>query len=410
MRIEIPSGLETDRDSNKEKTSGLAARFRTAMNKFRGVPVETNLSAYWKTVGNIHAVGGRQALNRKSDENLREISRALASRVREGLPPEQAAVDVFALVYEASSRTLGLIPHDVQLITALAMVDGRIAELPTGEGKTLAAVFPASLLALTGRGVHILTFNDYLARRDAAWMLPIYRLLGLTVGFIQEGMSTEQKRKAYSCDVSYATAKEAGFDFLRDQLTYDRNECVHRPFHVALVDEADSILIDEARIPLVISELAGRADPLPQLLAPLIRRLRPGQDYRTDEEHRNVFLTDEGLEHLEALLRRGNLYASENERLLAAVNCALHAEALLKRDVDYIVRRDRIEIVDEFTGRVMDRRHWPDGLQAAVEAKENLARRSEGRILGSITLQHYFRLYPRLCGMTATARPSAAEL
>jgi preprotein translocase subunit SecA len=296
------------------------------------------------------------------------------------------------------------------MVAGLAMLERRIAELPTGEGKTLAAVFPAYLQALTGRGVHILTFNDYLARRDAAWMGPIYRLLGLSVGFVREGMSKPEKRSAYACDVSYATAKEAGFDFLRDQLAHETDDLVHRPFHVALVDEADSILVDEARIPLVISGAAGEFNTDAERLAPLIRRLVPGRDYETDEEKSNVFPTDAGLEKLEQSLGCGDLYSSHNEQLLAAVHCALHAEVLLQRDVDYIVRNGRIEIVDEFTGRIMEKRHWPDGLQAAVEAKENLFRGSEGRILGSITLQHYFRLYPQLCGMTATAQPSAAEL
>jgi preprotein translocase subunit SecA len=296
------------------------------------------------------------------------------------------------------------------MIAGLAMLERTIAELPTGEGKTLAAVFPAYLQALSGGGVHILTFNDYLARRDAAWMGPIYRLLGLSVGFVQEGMSKPEKRNAYACDITYATAKEAGFDFLRDQLAHEMDDLVHRSFHVALVDEADSILVDEARIPLVISGAAGELSGDAERLAPLVRRLVPGQDYEIDEEKRNVFPTDAGLTKLETDLGCGDLYSSRNELLLAAIHCALHAEVLLQRDVDYIVRNGRIEIVDEFTGRIMEKRHWPDGLQAAVEAKENLFRKSEGRILGSIALQHYFQLYPKLCGMTATARPSAAEI
>jgi preprotein translocase subunit SecA len=322
----------------------------------------------------------------------------------------KAIVEAFALVYEACGRTLGLFPHDVQMIAGLTMLERKIAELPTGEGKTLAAVFPAYLQALPGRGVHVLTFNDYLARRDSAWMGPIYRLLGLDVGVVQEGMSKPEKRRAYACDITYATAKEAGFDFLRDQLGQKKDDLVHRPLHLAIVDEADSILIDEARIPLVISGAAGELNVDAGRLAPLILRLVPGRDYEVDEERRNVFPTDVGLAILELSLGCGNLYSAQNEQLLAAIHCALHAEVLLQRDVDYIVRDGRIAIVDEFTGRIMEKRHWPDGLQAAVEAKENLFRRSEGRILGSITLQHYFRLYPKLCGMTATAQSSAAEL
>ena len=290
------------------------------------------------------------------------------------------------------------------------MADGKIAELPTGEGKTLAAVFTASSFALAGRPVHVLTFNDYLARRDAAWMGPAYRLLGLSVGAAQEGMDKPAKRAAYACDVTYATAKEAGFDYLRDRLAYEPGELVHRPFAAALVDEADSILIDEARIPLVISGTAGASGVDASRLAAVVRALERGRDYETDAENANVFPTDAGIRRIETLLESGNLFAPENETLLAAVHCALHARLLLERDVDYIVRDGRIEIVDEFTGRVMDKRHWPDGLQAAVEAKEGVRRGAEGRILGSITLQHFFRLYPTLCGMTATAAPSAREI
>lgn len=392
------------------KQRSTAAKLRSALNKLRGLPVEVSLSLCWRSVERIHDFRKSQGLGKKTDAELKQLSGALALRLRSGQPLESLAVEAFALVFEASRRTLGLAAHDVQIIAGLAMCGRRIIELPTGEGKTLAAVFPAFLFGLLGRGVHVLTFNDYLARRDAAWMEPIYRLLGQSVGCIQERMSKILKREAYACDVTYATAKEAGFDFLRDQLVHETDEAVHRPFHVALVDEADSILIDEARVPLVISGKTGELNRLAGQLAPLIWRLTPGEDYTADEGNRTVFLTDGGLDKLEGSLGCGNLYAFENEHLLAAVHCALHAQALLRRDVDYIVRNGRIEIVDEFTGRVMDRRHWPEGLQAAVEAKERLHPTCEGRVLGSITLQHFFRLYPKLCGMTATARPSALEL
>ena len=405
---EIP--YDPDNGETPIKTMGPGVKLRAAFNKARGIPVEIDLGPYSRTVARIHDFWKDRGLDRLPDDGLKGLSLDLARRLKAGLSPEIAVPEAFAIIYEAARRSLGLVPHDVQLVAGLAMCGRRIAELPTGEGKTLAAVFPASLFAMTGRGVHILTFNDYLARRDAAWMGPIYRLLGLSVGFIQEGRAPAGKREAYACDVTYATAKEAGFDFLRDGLAYEGADLVHRPFHMALLDEADSILVDEARIPLVIAGLTGRPDRDAGRLAALARDLVPGRDYTTDDEKRNVFLTDPGLERTEGLLGCGNLYAPGNEALLAAVHCALHAEALLKRDVDYIVRDGRIEIVDEFTGRVMDKRHWPDGLQAAVEAKEDVLRKSEGRILGSITLQYFFRLYPRLCGMTATAQPSAAEL
>ena len=385
-------------------------KLRDAYNRAAGVPIELDLGQRRKTLGRIQAVRSARDLDARSDAELAALAAELGGRLKSGISADDGTVEAFALVDEAARRALGLTPHDAQLLAGLAMAEGKIAELATGEGKTLAAVFPAGLFALSGKGVHILTFNDYLARRDAAWMGPVFRRLGLTVGFVQEGMSKPQKREAYACHVTYATAKEAGFDFLRDQLAYGEDEITLRPFGAAIVDEADSILIDEARIPLVISGVAGELNADAARLAPLIRGLRPGLDYTTDEERRNVFPTEAGLETLERRLGCGNLYSAENEQLLAAIHCALHAETLLERDVDYIVRQGTIEIVDEFTGRVMDKRHWPDGLQAAVEAKENLSRKSEGRILGSITLQHYFRLYPTLCGMTATARPSAAEL
>jgi preprotein translocase subunit SecA len=400
----------------KNPPSALSAKLKTAFNRFRGIPVETDLAAYARTVETIRAVHQRDGLVERSDAEIGLLAASLRQRLAEGprapsaRDRESARIEAFALVLEASRRATGLAAHDVQLIAGLAMTDGRIAELPTGEGKTLAAVFTASAFALLGRPVHILTFNDYLARRDAAWMGPAYRLLGLSVGAVQEGLDKPAKKAAYACDVTYATAKESGFDYLRDRLAYEPDELVHRPFAVALIDEADSILIDEARIPLVISGAAGAPGLDVERLAAVVRDLERGRDFETDAENANVFPTDAGIRRVESVLGCGNLFTSENETLLAAVHCALHARLLLERDVDYIVRDGRIEIVDEFTGRVMDKRHWPDGLQAAVEAKEGVRRGSEGRILGSIALQHYFRLYPTLCGMTATAEPSAREL
>ncbi len=381
-------------------------KLKGLFNRLHGKQVETDLSPYLIVLDKIR---GHRFENLSSSE-LKAKSEDLIIRVRSSIPLDDRVTEAFALVNEASRRAVGLDPFDCQIVAGLAMARGKVAELPTGEGKTLAAVFPAYLHALSGRGVHVLTFNDYLARRDAAWMGPVYESLGIKVGCIQEGMSGRDKRAAYACDVTYATAKEAGFDFLRDQICLEREELVQRPFYLALVDEADSILIDEARVPLVISGIGERDAWDASRLAAAAKALIPGRDYETDDENRNVFLLDPGQERVERLFRCGNLFAQKNQRLLEALYCALHAEALLRRDIDYIVRRDKIEIVDEFTGRVVDNRHWPDGLQAAVEAKEGLARRSEGRILGSITLQHYFRLYPRLCGMTATARPSADEM
>ena len=364
-------------------------------------PVETDLGQYHEIVARIR----QHDCSHLSNAELRE--RALAQRER---PADERELEAFALVCEATRRSLHVDPFDVQLVAGLAMARGRVAELPTGEGKTLAAVFPACLHALDGYGVHVLTFNEYLARRDAAWMGPVFQRLGLSVGCAREGLSPCEKRAAYACDVTYATAKEAGFDFLRDRLVQRREDLVHRTFHCALVDEADSILIDEARIPLVIAEVEKRATDEARELAALARTLVHGRDFETDAEHRNIFLLDPGIERVESALGDADLYAADNQVRLQAIHNALHAEALLRRDVDYVVRDGRVEIVDEWTGRVVEKRHWPDGLQAAVEAKEGIARRSRGRILGSITLQHFFSLYPVLAGMTATARSAAHEL
>ena len=282
--------------------------------------------------------------------------------------------------------------------------------MQTGEGKTLAASMPAALNALTAEGVHVLTFNDYLARRDADWMGPIYRMLGLSVGFVQQGMSPDERRRAYSSDVTYVTAKEAGFDHLRDLLAMDTRDTVHRPFHFALVDEADSLLIDEARVPLVVAGHVGREVSAAPRLAALVASLSAGLHFDTDEYGRDAELTEAGIEQVERALDCGSLHDERNYLLLTQLNCALHARALLRRDVDYIVRDGRIQIVDEFTGRVVTDRHWPDGLQAALEAKEGLERRPDGRILGSLTLQRFLGGYRRMCGMTGTASDAATEL
>jgi preprotein translocase subunit SecA len=384
------------------------SRAKRVFREVTGNPVQKDFDEYWRTVESVKATD----LSAKSDSYLSEriaVARLLgAGQANPGIH-HYIEVEIFAIVREAARRTIGLNPFDVQLIAGLAMGRGCIAELPTGEGKTLAAVFTACLRSLAGQSVHVLTFNDYLARRDAAWMGPIYSMLGLNVGCIQEGMSPSEKRAAYACDVTYGAAKEVGFDFLRDQIAYDRESLVHRPFHFALVDEADSILIDEARIPLVISGAEGTAIWDTHRLVSIVNALIPGRDFETDDEHRNVFLTDAGLEHVESLLGCGSLYAAENQSLLEATHCALHAHALLRRDVDYIVRNKRIEIVDEYTGRVVEKRHWPDGLQAAVEAQEGLSRKTQRKVLGSITLQHFFNLYPAIGGMTGTAQSAADE-
>ncbi len=299
---------------------------------------------------------------------------------------------------------------DVQLLGALALADGCIAEMQTGEGKTLAAVPAVIWLAKAARGVHVMTVNDYLARRDAAWMGGIYRRLGFSVGCIQQGMAAADRKRAYACDITYATANEIGFDYLRDQLALHVDEQVHRPFEAALLDEADSILIDEARIPLVIA--GGEADQESMAIGAdrVVRRFQSGWHFAIEQHFRNVSLTDAGIHAVEAAFRCGNLFAEDNLSLLSAVQDALHAHALLRRDVDYIVKDGVVESVDEFKGRIAQDRRWPAGLHTAIEAKEGVALRTQGRILGSITLQNLMTLYPRLCGMTGTAATQAEEL
>ncbi len=374
-------------------------------NKVRGVPVEWDLSSYHKILVDINAFD----LDNVSEEDLKNRSARLVEQAKQGVSPDNMLIEAYALVRETARRTIGLRPFDVQIIAGIALHKGKLVEMNTGEGKTLAAAFPAYLKALSGKGVHVLTFNDYLARRDAAWMGPIYTFLGLGVGCIQEGMSSKDRKRAYQADITYCTAKQAGFDFLRDQLCYRGEDQVQRAFHFAVVDEADSILIDEARIPLVIAGGAEKQKTDPGRLAQIAKSLKEDVDFETDEGKRNIYLTPKGLQRIEGILECKNLHASENTGLLAKLNQALLAEFLLHRDVDYIVRKGRIEIVDEFTGRVVQDRHWPEGLQSAVEAKEKLRLGAGGPILGSITLQHFMELYPRICGMTATALPAASE-
>ncbi|HEX6967377.1 MAG TPA: accessory Sec system translocase SecA2, partial [Micromonosporaceae bacterium] len=313
-------------------------------------------------------------------------------------------VEICAIGREAARRGLDQRPYDVQLLGAMALLSGKVAEMATGEGKTLTAAIAAYGHVRLGNGpVHVLTVNDYLARRDAEWMAPVYRLLGLTVGWVTESSTPEERREAYARDVTYVSVSEAGFDYLRDQLVTDVADRVQRTLGTAIVDEADSILIDEARVPMVLAGMVpGEQDPV-HAAAALVRELRPGKHYRIADDGRSVAFTSAGLAAVEAKLGGINLYADENVAQLSALNVALHAHALLKRDVDYIVRNGTVELIDEMRGRVAQRRRWPDGLQAAVEAKEGLDATAEGEVLNTITVQAYIGLYRTVCGMTATA-------
>ncbi len=367
-----------------------------------------DLTPYKPALDKINQIG--EQLRTETDEELVAIGKDLRNQVAKSVDIKPLLHESFALTREVAFRKLGMRHYDVQILAGLGMAEGKLVEMQTGEGKTLAAVLPAAFYGLRGEGVHILTFNDYLAKRDAEWMRPVYEFLGLSVGSIQEGMSLDDRKAAYLSDVTYATAKEAGFDFLRMHLVREKTDRVQRPFNYAIVDEADSILIDEARVPLVIAGEKASSEADPYAIAGLIATFEKQVDWETDEHDRHVLLTDQGIDKVESFFSCGDLHADKNYLLLTEVNQALHARVLLHRDKDYIVRDGRIEIVDEFTGRVVDDRRWPDGLQEALEAKEGLAIQPGGRILGSIAMQNFVRQYPKLAGMTATAVAGAEEL
>jgi preprotein translocase subunit SecA len=341
----------------------------------------------------------RDELSGLTDEQLKSAAKDLTADV----------VETFALTAVIAERVLGLRMFDVQILGALALQRGDIAEMQTGEGKTLAAVPAVIWYARQDRGTHVLTANDYLAGRDAAWMRGIYEWFRLSVGHISQTMTTEQRRAAYLCDVTYATANEIGFDFLRDSLARSTDELVQRPFAFAVIDEADSILIDEARIPLVIAGGVPEDSVFAYRVDSLVAELHPHRHYSLDEFARNVQLTDSGIRRVESVLGCGSLFDAENLRILTAVQDALHAHALLRRNVDYVVKDGSIEMVDEFKGRIAENRRWPAGLQSAVEAKERVKLKTQGRILGSITVQSLVRMYNRICGMTGTAATQADE-
>jgi preprotein translocase subunit SecA len=349
--------------------------------------------------------GFRKVLRERTGdiEDQKERRRAEAEVLLELLP------EAFAVVREVSKRTLGMRHFDVQLVGGIVLHEGTIAEMRTGEGKTLVATLPVYLNALTGRGVHVVTVNDYLARRDAQWMGPVYTSLGLTVGVIVHGLDDAERQAAYASDVAYGTNNEFGFDYLRDNMKFDLADYVQRELNFAIVDEVDSILIDEARTPLIISGPAEESTDKYYKINRIIPNLKKETDFTIEEKTRTVALTDEGNSRVEKLLNAGNLYDPANVDLVHHVHQALKAHALFHRDVDYVVKDDEVIIVDEFTGRLMPGRRWSDGLHQAVEAKENVKIENENQTLASITFQNYFRLYNKLAGMTGTADTEAAE-
>jgi preprotein translocase subunit SecA len=341
----------------------------------------------------------------KIDAREEELTELTDEELTEAAGKAETYVEICAIGREAARRALDQRAFDVQLIGVMAMLDYRVAEMATGEGKTLAAAIAAYGHVRLGRGpVHVITVNDYLARRDAQWMEPVYTLLGLTVGWVNESSTHDERVAAYACDVTYVSVSEGGFDFLRDQLVTDVAERVKRAHRTAIVDEADSILIDEARVPMVLAGgIAQGRNSKHIAAAKLVRMLKPGRDYEVADDGRSAALTDAGLARIEKKLGGVDLYDGANSEQLSVINVALHAHALLRRDVDYIVRGDRVELIDEMRGRVAQRRRWPDGLQAAVEAKEGITATAEGEILNTITVQAYIALYEHVCGMTATA-------
>lgn len=354
-------------------------------------------------------------IERLTDQQLRAKTDEFKSRLAAGETLDDILVEAFAVVREASRRTLGLRPFEVQFVGALALHHGMIAEMKTGEGKTLVASIVAYLNALEGKGVHVVTVNDYLARRDAETMGKIYNFLGLSVGTIVHGLTDEQRREQYNCDITYATNNELGFDYLRDNMKFYSSELVMRPFNYAIVDEVDSILIDEARTPLIISGAAEDSADLYISVDAVMPNLTK-EDYEVDEKQRTVVLTEDGNEHIEQLLQQAgllkteNLYDLQNIAIVHHVNNALKAHTLFKRDVDYVVKDDKVIIIDEFTGRMMEGRRYSDGLHQALEAKEHVKVEMENQTLASITFQNFFRMYKKLSGMTGTAATEAQEL
>ena len=374
---------------------------------------ERYLKRLGKDVDAINAL--EPAMEALSDDELRARTETLRQRCTDGEPLDDLLIEAFATVREGAKRTLGQRHFDVQLLGGMVLHNGMIAEMKTGEGKTLVATLAVYLNALCGKGVHVVTVNDYLAQRDAGWMGQIYEFLGLTVGVIVHGLSDEERREAYAADVTYTTNNELGFDYLRDNMKFHLEEMVQREFNFAIVDEVDSILIDEARTPLIISGPVEDSSEAYRQVDVIIPKLTE-PDYEIDEKARAVTMTDEGVEHAEQLLAEAglleagvSLYDISSVSTLHHVNQALRAHKLFSRDTDYIVKDDRVVIVDEFTGRMMEGRRYSDGLHQALEAKENVSVQNENQTLASITFQNYFRIYPKLAGMTGTAMTEAGE-
>lgn len=383
-------------------------KFRYLHKKLNGSTLEYDLSPYEDTVHQIYKY--HKTILQYSDLELKYLIEEIKIKLKNDTNPLNFIVNIYAIAYEVILRTHKIVLYKKQLIGAVAMANLKAIEMKTGEGKTITAVLPAILYGLTSKGVHVLTFNDYLATRDTNWMKPIYNFFNLEVNHIQQGMTHSGRKFAYSSDITYLTAKEAGFDFLKDSLVFDLNEKVHQQFHFTIIDEADSILIDEARIPLVIAGDTNSSNNDLYKISSLIKTFKKNKDYQFDKYMRNVFLTEMGINKIEEHFNFENLFESQNNYLLAQIQNALHAHTLLYKNIDYIIRDNKIEQVDEFTGRIAHKRKWPDELQAAVEAKENLKVQKSAKILNSISLQYFINQYPLKCAMSATLKSSEEEL
>lgn len=381
---------------------------------FFGTSNERSLKAYQRRVPEINRL--EPEIEALDDTALSNKTVEFRQRLADGEALDKLLPEAFAVVREASKRVLGMRHFDVQLIGGMVLHDGKVAEMRTGEGKTLVATLAVYLNALPGKGVHVVTVNDYLASRDAAEMGRLYNFLGMSVGTIVADLSDEQRKAAYGADITYGTNNEFGFDYLRDNMKYSLEEMVQRPFSYAIVDEVDSILIDEARTPLIISGVADDSSELYRSVDEIIKEIvKDPANYEKDEKFRNVIPTEQGTEHIEnlmrekGLLKEGSLYDVHNIALVHHMQQGLRAHTLFARDVDYIVRNNKVILIDEFTGRMMDGRRYSDGLHQALEAKEHVEIQQENQTLASITFQNYFRLYPKLAGMTGTAMTEADE-
>ena len=377
------------------------------LKKMLGAGNDAQLKKLKKPVDDVMAL--EDAYRKLTDEQLQAKTAEFRERLAKGETEDDLLPEAFATVREAADRVLGMRPYRVQVLGGIVLHQGRIAEMKTGEGKTLVATMPAYLNALRGDGVHIVTVNDYLARRDSEWMGKVYRFLGLSVGLIVHDLEPQERRAAYACDITYGTNNELGFDYLRDNMVIRQSDLVQRGHAFAIVDEVDSILIDEARTPLIISGQGEKSTELYDRVDAVVRTMKPDVHYTLEEKKKAVTLTDEGARKVETAFGIENLNDPENSELNHHVNCALRAHAVMKRDVDYVVQNGQVIIVDEFTGRLMIGRRYSEGLHQAIEAKEHVKVERESKTLATITFQNYFRMYGKLSGMTGTAKTEEAE-